>query len=599
MVRNMKKIIIGILSAMAVCTTSVGAVNISDLDISWEEPRVFTVRGTSDSGESGERVSFQVLNPGKSLQPGTNPKNTDLVKLYQTETGENGEFTFSFDIENVTSNSGEFTLRVKNAAEDTDPTEVKFNYYSKDEVNAVTEKISAYMGKEAKDEEAISGIAAILNEEARSVYFNSFPLYDSVKESEVINDASECLSYMELTADGKQMMENIRLAILIAASENNFIELDELFDKYSDDFGISDSDEYKLYSEYTDVYKNSFNSFFTAQKSGKILSAEKYVKAFNDSIVLTELSKANGVGAVDEVLEKFNTYFDMTKYQESIDKNQDNKDTICDKIAKGFEQNTIKSILEVQSILDTNISSGQGGGGGTASGGGGSASGGGGSSNGGSSIGTTIPSYVSSKPSVSSEEPASVTSQVKSSFGDLEGVAWAKDEIEYLAERGVLSGYSNDVFAPNDNLTRAQTCKILCKVFSLSEETTESAFTDVSDDAWYKGFVMGAYKSGIVNGYSENLFGAEQAVTRQDFVVMMMRALEKYEIELSVNETDDTSFTDEDQISDYALESVKKFKSASIINGKDDGNFEPLGNITRAEAAKIIYKVKNIYEGRE
>ena len=55
------------------------------------------------------------------------------------------------------------------------------------------------------------------------------------------------------------MMENIRLAILIAASENNFIELDELFDKYSDDFGISDSDEYKLYSEYTDVYKNSFN----------------------------------------------------------------------------------------------------------------------------------------------------------------------------------------------------------------------------------------------------------------------------------------------------------------------------------------------------
>lgn len=80
---------------------------------------------------------------------------------------------------------------------------------------------------------------------------------------------------------------------------------------------------------------------------------------------------------------------------------------------------------------------------------------------------------------------------------------------------------------------------------------------------------------------------------------MLMRALDKYNIILPESETDETAFADESSISDYALESVNKFKNASVISGKENGEFDPLGNITRAEAAKIIYRVQSIFEGRE
>ena len=584
-----KGIIIGIFSILVFCTTSAGAVNISDLNISWDEPRMFTVEGTSDSGNSGERVSFQVLNPGMSmneLEQGNNPTKDYFVKLYQTTTGENGAFTFFFDIENATTKTGEFTLRIKNAAEDGEVTEIKFNYASKDTVDATTEKLSAHMGKVEKDDAAIEAISTMLRTDVKPVYFVDFPLYDSVVGGEAIADMSECLSFMEPTADGEQMMKNIRRAVVISAAENDIITPTQLFNEYAADLNLLGSPEYEVYAQYSDTYKNKLVDFFDTQKTEMMLDAEKYVKAFKESVVLTELSKANGNGAVKEVLSTYKAYFDMSKYDES-----NYKDTICENIAKGFENNSINSIAAVQDILNTNI---------TSSGNSNPVSGSPGNSGPSSSGSSFIPSYETAQINNTETEPGTVVNtQVKSAFTDIDDVEWARMEIEYLAETGILFGYSNEIFAPYDQLTRAQACKILCKVFSISEDGTESVFSDVMADSWYSGAVMGAYKSGIVSGYSETVFGAEDAVTRQDFVVMMMRALDQYGVTLTTYEDNGVVFADEAQISDYAVESVNKFKNASIISGKEDGRFDPLGNITRAEAAKIIYKVKNIYEGRE
>lgn len=582
-----KRIIIGIFSTLLLCTSSAGAIDIKDLSISWEKPRIFTVKGVSDSGMGGEKVSFQVLNPDKSMrerEPGENPPKDYFVRLYQTETDENGEFTFSFDIENATTKTGEFTLRVKNAAENKEVTEIKFNYASEDVLNTTTEKLSACMGKKEKDDEAVSKISNMLRTEVKNVYFIDFPLYDGVVGSEAIADMSEYLSYMEQTDDGEQMMKNIRLAAVIASAQNDIISSSQLLDEYADDLKISKSPEYAVYSGYSNTYKEKFDTLFRTQKTGQMLDAEKYVNAFKNSVVLTELSKANGSKAVDETLSRYRAYFNMTKYDASK-----YKDELCNKIAKGFENNSIKNIEDVQKLLDTQITSTN------TSNNGGSSSGRGGSSPG---VGSAMPGYLTEKINNTEKEPDNVVNtQIKSAFTDIDSVEWARTEIEYLAETGVLSGYSNEIFAPNDKLTRAQACKILCKVFSLNEEHNQNIFSDVKDE-WYKGFVMGAYKSGIVNGYSETVFGAEDCVTRQDFVVMLMRALDKYEVHLTIQKDDAAAFTDADKISDYALEGVENFKNASIISGKDDGRFDPLGNITRAEAAKIIYKVKNIYEGR-
>lgn len=573
---------------MTACSVSVGAVTVSSLDISWEEPRKFHVAGIADSGESGEKISFEVLNPEKSLgesEDGKNPTKDYFVKLYQTSTGENGEFAFDFDIENATDKSGEFTLRIKNASEESDVTEVKFNYYSNDKVTEKTGELSEYMGKTEKDDTAVDTLANILADGTKEVYFTDFPLYDSVVSNDALEDACECLSYMTPTDDGRQMMKNIRIAVAIAAVKNDILSLDVLFEEYAEDMNISESGEYALYNEYSSTYKEIFNKFFKKQNS-ETLRSNGYETSFKESVVLTELSKANGSGAVAEKLDDFKEYFDLTNYEASK-----YQDKICGKIAEAFETDSVKSIADVQTILDTSYSGSSSSGGSS----GGSSSGGSSSGNtsGGSSWGNT-----GSNNSVGGTETV-VNTQTKISFTDTDSCEWAKTEIEYLVKRGIISGYSNTIFAPDDNLTRAQVCKILCKMFSIKEETVGNTFTDIKDGEWYTGYVLGAYSAGIINGYSETLFGPEDYITRQDFVVMMMRALNKYNVSLRENETDKTAFADEDAISDYALDSVNRFKNAAVISGKENGAFDPLGNITRAEAAKIIYRVQSIYEGRE
>ncbi len=586
----MKRIITCLLSAVMLCTSSAYAVNVSKLDISWENPRTFSVEGTADSKKSGERISFQVLNPGKAmtdLAEKENPSKDYFVKLYQTTTGENGEFAFSFDMENATDKSGEFTLRIKNSSESGEAKDIKFYYYSKPEVDSLSGRLAANMGKQSKDDGAVSAIGTILTTEARNMFFNDFPLYDSVVFGGAVNDVSESLSYMPASTDGKQMMQNIRLAVVLAAAENNKISPDSLFDDYSKDLNITENAEYLAYKGYTAAYKNSFDAFFNTQKNKKMLRAEDYTDLFKKSVVLTELAKSNGTGGVRDTLEKFKEYFDLTKYSQSKYRNE-----ICDKIAKGFESKSINSLLDVQTLLDTEIKDNppiNGGG----SGGGGSS---GGSSDGGKKM--TMPSYASAGNGIIQNENTDVNLEEKSAFTDLDNFDWVKEEIEYLADRGVISGYSKQIFAPGDNLSRAQACTIICKVFSLNDDALSNVFEDIKDDDWYKNFVMSAYQAGIVYGYTDSLFGAEKPITRQDFVVMMTRALDKYGVNLKPAD-DDSTFADQELISDYAIEGVKKFKHAAIISGKGDNEFDPLGNITRAEAAKIIYRVKNIYEGRE
>jgi len=103
---------------------------------------------------------------------------------------------------------------------------------------------------------------------------------------------------------------------------------------------------------------------------------------------------------------------------------------------------------------------------------------------------------------------------------------------------------------------------------------------------------------GIVMGQSEKFFGADSDITRQDFVVMLKRAMDYFQVALEKNDTEVT-FIDAENIREYALESVKAFSAAGIISGRDDGSFDPTGRITRAEAARVAYNVKMIYEGRK
>ena len=129
---------------------------------------------------------------------------------------------------------------------------------------------------------------------------------------------------------------------------------------------------------------------------------------------------------------------------------------------------------------------------------------------------------------------------------------------------------------------------MLVEAFRLNTIGENMSFEDVKISDWYYKYVARAYYSGIINGVDASLFGTGKDITRQDLAVMIYNACKVCDIELPDNKPD-IKFVDSELICDYASEAVSSLYSAGIITGYDDGEFHPLDNATRAEAAKILF----------
>ena len=179
-------------------------------------------------------------------------------------------------------------------------------------------------------------------------------------------------------------------------------------------------------------------------------------------------------------------------------------------------------------------------------------------------------------------------SNYKPDFQDLDSVEWARTAINGLAMRGMISGRDQYTFDPNANITRAEYCQILMGAINALNAKGESTFSDVPSTAWYYNAVSVASQLGIVSGYGDGNFGPNDLITRQDMALMtyktakiMNKSLEPVNAEIT--------FEDSHEISDYAFEAVMTLQKAGIINGMTDTTFEPHSNATRAQSAKVIF----------
>lgn len=220
----------------------------------------------------------------------------------------------------------------------------------------------------------------------------------------------------------------------------------------------------------------------------------------------------------------------------------------------------------------------------------GSGSGGGGGGGGGSSSGSSKTPFtaVSDGKAISSGAASGDNiSAPKKGFNDIDDVPWAAAAIEALSEKGVVSGRGDNLFCPQEYVTREEFVKLLVMLFNLpSDEAAEHKFTDADSSAWYYPYLNAAYLGGIVSGKTDGSFGVGEPVTRQDAAVMLNNCISAY----SLTYGEETEFTDNGNISEYARNAVKKIKAAGIISGYEDGSFLPLNPITRAEAAKILFE---------
>lgn len=175
----------------------------------------------------------------------------------------------------------------------------------------------------------------------------------------------------------------------------------------------------------------------------------------------------------------------------------------------------------------------------------------------------------------------------KEYFVDLAGYEWAEEAVNALASDGIVSGDGNGNYNPERNVTRAEFVTMLMKAIDMVDENAVSEFEDVTEDSWCYKYVSSAYQMGIASGMSENMFGKDMEITRQEAAVFLHRACVRVYLPLD-NELDER-FADESEIASWALRSVNIMKAAGLINGVGDGSFNPLGVTTRAQAAQMIF----------
>ena len=174
-------------------------------------------------------------------------------------------------------------------------------------------------------------------------------------------------------------------------------------------------------------------------------------------------------------------------------------------------------------------------------------------------------------------------------FNDLNGYSWAEEYIDALAERGVISGTSQDTFAPGNNVKREEFVKVIVNLFGYDTTDSTCNFTDVKTTDWHYKYVAAATKAGIINGVGDNKFGTGSNITRQDICVILYRVLNDKGYTVNETKTDSMNFDDLSDISDYAKEAVEKLYKAEIINGMDAKHFAPKSFATRAQMAKLAY----------
>lgn len=166
---------------------------------------------------------------------------------------------------------------------------------------------------------------------------------------------------------------------------------------------------------------------------------------------------------------------------------------------------------------------------------------------------------------------------------DIQG-HWAQASIQKWIDSGLISGYPDHTFRPGSDITRAEFASMINKIFGFSA-TSASAFADVPSSAWYANALAIAKEAGYYNGFPGNLAKPNEAITRQDAIVLLAKAFELANQEGASN----LPFADKDQIKAYAADAVKAL--SSLISGYEDGTFRPNGHITRAELVSLIDKL--------
>ncbi|CAI6080019.1 S-layer homology domain-containing protein [Cohnella sp. JJ-181] len=179
----------------------------------------------------------------------------------------------------------------------------------------------------------------------------------------------------------------------------------------------------------------------------------------------------------------------------------------------------------------------------------------------------------------------------KRSFDDLYG-HWAKEDVELLASKLIVQGVSDTKFSPGGAITRAEFLTLLVRALGIrtDADATALSFVDVPSSAWYVSEVAAGVKAGLAKGLDADRFDPNGRVTREQMAVMLDHALPLAAVQgiESAAVSESVDFADANRISSWASAATRRVAEAGIVKGNADGRFEPQAYATRAEAAAML-----------
>lgn len=184
-------------------------------------------------------------------------------------------------------------------------------------------------------------------------------------------------------------------------------------------------------------------------------------------------------------------------------------------------------------------------------------------------------------------------------FGDLTAAAWYHDGVHYCIENGLMQGVSTAKFLPDGSTTRAQLVTILWRLEGSPEPADTVSFGDIADGAWYAKAVRWAAGSGVVKGYDNGNFGPDDAVTREQMVTILYRFAQHKGYDVSAGkDTNILRFNDAFAVSEYAIPAMQWACGSGMMTGAQrDGGMAlaPRDTTTRAQAATLLTRFQSAF----
>ncbi|MEN6326387.1 MAG: S-layer homology domain-containing protein, partial [Syntrophomonas sp.] len=172
---------------------------------------------------------------------------------------------------------------------------------------------------------------------------------------------------------------------------------------------------------------------------------------------------------------------------------------------------------------------------------------------------------------------------------------WAKEAINDMGSRMIVSGVDQENYAPDQDITRAEFAAIMVKSLGLAPGTGETRFSDVENSKWYCEYIKTASSYDIIYGYGDKTFGPNDTITREQVMTIIARVMKITGLDCSLADGEAEkllqTYSDSADASGYARESIAACLKTGLVSGKSVDTMAPKDNISRAETAVMVQRL--------